>query len=170
MKKAGNYYYPKAKMSKLRLEELNFSPLWACFLLHYSTLPFGFPYFPTYFWHAQLVCVPVFLTQLPPESLTRTNKAICYPSGWLSIAKDCPTAMQIGSLNYSWLWVTSFKFKPVYPERVPFWRSSYHHINRRSRLRLVLVVTATRDFRHLLILSLISEDAFFRMSSPSFVV
>lgn len=68
-------------MSKLRLEGLNFSPLRACFLLYYNTLPLGLPYIPTYFRHAQLICVPVFLTQLPPESLTRTNKAICYPSG-----------------------------------------------------------------------------------------
>lgn len=68
--------------------------------------------------HAQLIWVPVFLTQLPVESPTRTNTAICVHSGWLSIAKDSLTAMQIGILNYSWLLVTSFKFKLVYPERV----------------------------------------------------
>lgn len=68
--------------------------------------------------HAQLICLPVFLTQLSGESPARIKAAICSPSGWRSIVKDSPTAMQIGVLNYSWLLVMRFKFKLVYPERV----------------------------------------------------
>ena len=51
--------------------------------------------------------------------------------------------MQIGILNYSRLLVTSFTFKPVYPEGC--WISSHHHVNRRSGLQLVSEVTAARD-------------------------
>lgn len=118
----GNYFYPKTKKRKLESWELKLLPqptsrssLFSS-MIHSLLISLIFP--PDYLSHAQLICLPVFLAQLPSESPARINTAICYPSGWLNIAKDSPTAMQIGVLNYSWLLVMSFKFKLVYPERV----------------------------------------------------
>lgn len=80
MRKTGNYY-PKTYMRKLRLDSLNYSlsqgplssPLW------YTQ--FDLIYLTNYLSRAQLTCVSVFLTQLSSEFLTRTNVAICSPSG-----------------------------------------------------------------------------------------
>lgn len=146
MRLVGNYYYPKENIRTLRFERLNYlSSLpqeLLSLLLRYTFFWISLIFPPDCLSHAQLTCISGFLIQLSDESPARTLTAICCPSGWSSVAKDAPTAMQIGILNYSWLLDASFQFKLVYPERV---LSKLTYVNRRSGLQLVSEMNRARE-------------------------
>lgn len=85
MKKTGNYFYPETDKRKLRLEKLNYSlsllPGPSLFSTMKSSLLISFVFPRDCLSHAQFICLPVFLTQLPGAAPARIYTAVCSASG-----------------------------------------------------------------------------------------